>query len=261
MGKLSKRDIQRAYHRWWYANEIPNNHDYLLGPSLLFALLPILRKLYPEESDRILAYRRHLSYFNTQAIWGGATITGIVANLEEKLSDEDETINESVISITKTGLMGVLAGVGDTVDSGTVQYIFILCALPWAFDGHWIGALYPWIGFVLTTYSYGTFFAQLGYMKGRLAALDLVSGTWSKRITEITSSFGLILLGYIGANYANIPVSQFLEGYGQVLLEGGIVLALILADYKFLSIKGLDLLKGFGFITILVSVLMILGIL
>ena len=47
MGKLSKRDIQRAYHRWWYANEIPNNQDYLLGPSLLFALLPILGKLYP----------------------------------------------------------------------------------------------------------------------------------------------------------------------------------------------------------------------
>ncbi len=42
MNKLSKRDINRAFNRWWYANEIPNNHDYLLGPSLLFALIPIL---------------------------------------------------------------------------------------------------------------------------------------------------------------------------------------------------------------------------
>ena len=51
MNKLNKRDINRAFNRWWYANEIPNNHDYLLGPSLLYALIPILKKLYPKIDD------------------------------------------------------------------------------------------------------------------------------------------------------------------------------------------------------------------
>lgn len=270
MNKLSKRDINRAFNRWWYANEIPNNHDYLLGPSLLYALIPILKKLYPNIDDLKDAYQRHLSYFNTQAIWGGATLTGIVSNLEEahsdqmerELQDDEVEVNDSFISMTKTGLMGVLAGVGDTVDSGTVQYIFITCALPWAFDGYWVGALFPWVGFVLSTYTYGNYFALIGYLKGRMAAVDLVSSKKSKMLTEIVSSFGLILLGYIGARYLQIDlmINQF-DVVWNNLIEGLLSLFLILGVHYYLSKKGLDLLKGMIFITIIVCSLLLLGIL
>lgn len=270
MKKLTKHDINRAFTRWWYANEIPNNYDYLLGPSLLFALIPILKKLYPNQEDLKEAYRRHLSYFNTQAIWGGATLTGIVSSLEEEhseqvqreLEENEIEVNDNFISMTKTGLMGVLAGVGDTVDSGTVQYIFITLALPWAFNGYWIGALYPWIGFVLTTYTYGNYFAVLGYLKGRMAALDLVSGKRSRILTEILSTLGLILLGYIGANYSTILLRFDLFGLVWTpILERLLSLTLILTVYIYLSKKGLDLLKGMIFITTIVCALLIFGIL
>lgn len=270
MKKLTKRDINRAFTRWWYANEIPNNHDYLLGPSLLFALIPIIKKLYPNKEDRLEAYQRHLSYFNTQAIWGGATITGIVSNLEEERSEQSQReleeneveISDNFISMTKTGLMGVLAGVGDTVDSGTVQYIFITLALPWAFKGYWIGALFPWIGFVLTTYTYGNFFALLGYLKGRMAAVDLVSGKQSRMLTEILSTLGLICLGYIGANYSNTILGFDSLGLMWIpIVEGILSLSLILIVYIYLSKKGLDLFKGMIFITIIVCLLLIFGIL
>jgi len=270
MKKLTKHDITRAFNRWWYANEIPNNHDYLLGPSLLFALIPILKKLYPNQEDLKEAYQRHLSYFNTQAIWGGATLTGIVSSLEEErcdqfqreLNENELEVSDSFISMTKTGLMGVLAGVGDTVDSGTVQYIFITLALPWAFNGYWIGALYPWIGFILATYSYGNYFALLGYLKGRLAAVDLVSGKHSRMFTEVLSTLGLILLGYIGANYLQIELRSNLISLNlKYFIEGLLSLGLILIVHTYLSKKGLDLLKGMIFITIIVCALLIFGIL
>ena len=35
--------------------------------------------------------------------------------------------------------MGALAGIGDSIDSGTIQYIFIAIALPWAQQGNAIG--------------------------------------------------------------------------------------------------------------------------
>lgn len=270
MSKFNKREINRAFNRWWYANEIPNNHDYLLGPSLLFALIPLLKKLYINKDDLKDAYQRHLSYFNTQAIWGGATLTGIVTNLEEEHSqqigrdlDEGEIeVNETFISMTKTGLMGVLAGVGDTFDSGTIQYIFITCALPWAFDGYWIGALIPWLGFVISTYTYGNYFAYIGYIKGRLAAVDLVSGKMSKMLTEILSCFGLILLGFIGAHYVQIGFRfNLFDAYWTNVIEGLLSLGLILGVHYYLSKKGLDLLKGMIFITIIICGLLILGIL
>ena len=38
--------------------------------------------------------------------------------------------------------MGALAGIGDAIDSGTVQYIFIAIAVPWAQQGSPLGALF-----------------------------------------------------------------------------------------------------------------------
>ena len=274
MKKLSKRDINRAFNRWWWANEIPNNLDYLLGPSLLFALIPSLRKIYVNKDDLSKAYQRHLEYFNTQAIWGGATLVGIISNLEEAHSDQqgrdllkDEVeVTDTYISMTKTGLMGVLAGVGDAVDSGTVQYIFITLALPWAFAGNWIGSLLPWIAFLTTTYIYGNYFALLGYLKGRMAAVELVSSKRFHMITEVLALFGLILLGYSAAQYIQINLNQNIinviasESYSH-LIEAVISLSLILTVYFYLSKKGLDLLKGMVVITILASVLLIFGIL
>lgn len=274
--KLNKRDINRSFNRWWYTNEIPNNLDYLLGPSLLYALLPSLRKLYTNNDDLKEAYLRHLTYFNTQAIWGGATLTGIVSNLEEmKVNqlnrdlDENETeITDTFINMTKTGLMGVLAGVGDAVDSGTVQYIFITLALPWAFNGYLIGALTPWLMFVLSTYTYGNYFAYIGYMQGRMAAVELVSSKKFQTLTEVTSIFGLTLLGFIGANYIQLQLNQeridFFSHLNEInvhYIEGFLVLSLILIVHTYLSKKGLDLLKGMMIITLIVCGLIIIGIL
>lgn len=275
MSKLNKRDINRSFNRWWYANEIPNNLDYLLGPSLLYALMPTLRKLYTNDDDLRDAYFRHLSYFNTQAIWGGGTLTGIVTHLEEAhfdqsnrdLNDCEVEVNDSFISMTKTGLMGVLAGVGDAVDSGCVQYIFITMGLPFAFEGNWIGALYPWIAFLLSTYSYGYYFALLGYIKGRMAAVDLVSSKRFQMITEVLSTLGLILLGTIAAQYIQLNINagfylfENLSNFLINLVEGLLSLSLILIVYYYLSKKGLDLLKGMIFITIIICILMVFGIL
>lgn len=275
MSKLNKRDINRSFNRWWYANEIPNNLDYLLGPSLLYALMPTLRKLYTNDDELRDAYFRHLSYFNTQAIWGGGTLTGIVTHLEEAhfdqsnrdLNDGEVEVNDSFISMTKTGLMGVLAGVGDAVDSGCVQYIFITMGLPFAFEGNWIGALYPWIAFLLSTYSYGYYFALLGYIKGRMAAVDLVSSKRFQMITEVLSTLGLILLGTIAAQYIQLNINtgfylfENLSNFLINLVEGLLSLSLILIVYYYLSKKGLDLLKGMIFITIIICILMVFGIL
>lgn len=274
--KLNKRDINRSFNRWWYTNEIPNNLDYLLGPSLLYALMPSLRKLYTNNDDLKEAYLRHLTYFNTQAIWGGGTITGIVSNLEElksnqlnrDLKNNETEITESFINMTKTGLMGVLAGVGDAVDSGTVQYIFITLALPWAFNGYLIGALIPWIVFVLSTYAYGNYFTYLGYIQGRMAAVELISSKKFQMLTEVVSIFGLILLGFIGANYIQIDLNQkriellsHLNELNVHLIEGFLALGLIIIVYYYLSKKGLDLLKGLILISLIVCGLILIGIL
>ena len=84
------------------------------------------------------------------------------------------TIDDDLIYNTKAGLMGALAGIGDSIDSGTIQYIFIAIALPWAQQGNAIGALFPFIMFSLYQLIIGYYFAQLGFKLGRTAANEVL---------------------------------------------------------------------------------------
>ena len=44
--KITEKDLRKSWFRWWYANEIPHTYDRMIAPSFLWAITPILRKLY-----------------------------------------------------------------------------------------------------------------------------------------------------------------------------------------------------------------------
>lgn len=64
-------------------------------------------------------------------------ITGLMSSMEQQRAEEEHEnkevlMQDDLMYNTKAGLMGALAGIGDAIDSGTVQYIFIAIAVPWA---------------------------------------------------------------------------------------------------------------------------------
>ena len=63
----------------------------------------------------------------------------------------------------------LLAGIGDAIDSGTVQYIFIAIAVPWAQQGSPLGALFPFVCFAFIPSILGVFFARQAFAMGRNA--------------------------------------------------------------------------------------------
>jgi PTS system mannose-specific IID component len=262
-GKITARDLHKTWFRWWWANEIPHSFDRYVAPSLLFGLMPILRKVYTNEEDLKEAYQRHMMFFNTQAIWGGGTITGIVASLEEtranQLANGEEPIDVEMIQNTKVGLMGALAGIGDAIDSGTVQYIFIAIALPWATAGSAWGALFPWIGFTLVTYLYGFYFTRMGYRLGRSAATELVSGAKMKGIIEGLSVLGLFMMGIIAANYVSVTSTLAFKISGKAfalqtildgILPGLLPILVVIGTYMYFQKKGLKITKALLWLTL-----------
>ena len=267
--KITKKDLHGAWFRWWWANEVPHAFDRYIAPSLLLALMPILRKLYKNDDDLREAYHRHLMFFNTQAIWGGGTITGIVASLEETranqiANDEEVTVTHDLINNTKLGLMGALAGIGDAIDSGTVQYIFIAIALPWAQAGSPMGSLFPWIGFTLVTYLYGYYFTRNGYKLGRAAATELVCGKKMTAIIEGLSVLGLFMMGIIASSYVkvssiftlNISGKEFvLQNILDGLLPGLLPFTVIMAIYFYFSKKGIKVTNAILGLTAVLGVL------
>lgn len=267
--KITTKDLHGAWFRWWWANEVPHAFDRYIAPSLLLALMPLLRKIYKNDDDLREAYHRHLMFFNTQAIWGGGTITGIVASLEETranqiANNEEVTVTHDLINNTKLGLMGALAGIGDAIDSGTVQYIFIAIALPWAQAGSPIGSLFPWIGFTLVTYLYGYYFTRNGYKLGRAAATELVSGKKMTAIIEGLSVLGLFMMGIIASSYVKVASPFILTISGKEfvlqnildgLLPGLLPFTVIMAIYFYFAKKGIKVTNAILGLTAVLGVL------
>ena len=66
----------------------------------------------------------HMQFFNTEPQWG-ACIIGLTAAMEEKRAQGSEEITEDMITSIKSGLMGPLAGIGDTIDGGVVTPLLL----------------------------------------------------------------------------------------------------------------------------------------
>ena len=271
---VTKKDVGLAWLRFYFVNEIPHAFDKYISPSLMWALMPILKKLYKDKQDLADAYERHLLFFNTQLAWGGGVITGIMCSLEaaraqEMYNDVPVTIDDDLIYNTKSGLMGALAGIGDAIDSGTVQYIFVAIALPWAQAGNAIGALFPFIAFSSYQLIIGYYFSQLGFRLGRTAATEVV-GEQMQGIIEGLSILGLFMMGILAGNYVKVKSSLTftLSGKEFIIQEildkvmpGLLPLLVVGGVYFYFSKKGLNVTRALLGLTAILGVLAFIGIL
>ncbi|MFV0560083.1 MAG: PTS system mannose/fructose/sorbose family transporter subunit IID [Enterococcus sp.] len=271
---ITKKDVTKAYLRWHFANEIPHSFERYLAPSLLYGMMPILNKLYKDEDAKRAAYKRQLLFFNTQLSWGGGVITGLMSSLEQQRAEEEYTESEILMQDdlmynTKAGLMGALAGIGDAIDSGTVQYIFIAIAVPWAQQGSALGALFPFICFALYQVGLGVFFARKAFEMGRNAT-GLMQSTGIQTAIETLSVLGLFMMGVLAGNYVTVESSlQFtLSGKEFVIqdildqiIPGILPLAVVLGIYWFYNKKGLKVTQVLVWLTLILILLAGIGIL
>lgn len=272
--KLSKKDAVKTYYRWFFANEIPHSNERLLAPSLLWALKPSLRKLYKDDSALKAAYKRQIEFFNTQLTLGGGVIAGTLTNMEEKRANEEHagepvTMSDDMLNMTKTGLMGALAGVGDVIDSGTIQYIFIAIAIPWALAGSAWGALFPFIGFVLYQLLIGRYFAHAGYTQGREAA-NILSDSKVQNILSLLSILGMFMMGILAGKYIPLVLNLSFEISNEVfvmqdfldsVMPGLLPIGVVMAVYYYYVKKGLNANKASLWVAIILGVLALVGIL
>lgn len=271
---LTKKDITRTYVRWHFANEIPHSFEKYVAPSLLYAMMPILKKLYKDPEELKKAYKRQLLFFNTQLSWGGGVITGLMASMEaqraaEQYNHEDILMSDDLLFNTKAGLMGALAGIGDAIDSGTVQYIFIAMAIPWAQQGSPMGAIFPFICFATYQLALGLFLAHQSFNMGRNATGLLQSSAIQSAI-EMLSVLGMFMMGILAGNYVKVTSSLAfnLSGREFVLQElldsiipGILPLAVVMGVYFFYQKKGLKVTHGLLWLTLILIVLAAIGIL
>ncbi|MEB3364250.1 PTS system mannose/fructose/sorbose family transporter subunit IID [Lactobacillus sp. R2/2] len=107
--KLTKKDILRTALRH-YLGVTTFNYDTGIAPTIVWELFPALRKIYANDDDLVLSLDNHFRYYNCNP-WLSPLITGATLAMEEK----DGVKSIEAVQNLKTGLMGPLSGIGDTI--------------------------------------------------------------------------------------------------------------------------------------------------
>lgn len=193
---LNKKDITKAYIRWWWTAEISNSFERMQAVAVCATMGPILQKLYKNKEDLVAALKRHLIFFNSQAIWGGLIHGTAIAMEEEKAMGQE--IPDEVITGIKTGLMGPLAGIGDTLDWGTMQTLFTAIAISFGATGSIVAPIFPCI-LGIWLFVEGLYLFRFGYFLGRESIRHILSGGIVKKLIDGASILGLFMMGSLSA--------------------------------------------------------------
>ncbi len=219
----TKSTISNRSLRWVFlrslALEANFNFESWQNTGFAFSIIPVLKKLYPIREKMAEALKRHLQFFNTTA-HGSTLILGITAAMEEQNSQQENFDQESINTV-KTGLMGPLAGVFDSLFWGTLKVIAAGVGISLAINGNFLGPILFLLIFniphILLRYNL-TF---IGYNTGNKFLQNLAKSNIMDKLTTGASILGLMVIGAMPATL--MPISTPLKigtSDSQVAVQG-----------------------------------------
>lgn len=199
---LTKKDVQHSFWRWTFFSHSNYNYERMQSSGFLFAMSPVLRKLYPDKKDLQEAMKRHLEFFNTEPHFGGI-VGGITIAMEEEKAMGAPISGTSINSI-KTGLMGPFAGVGDTLWQGTIVPIMLSLAISLSSGGNFFGPLFYIVGMFAIMWTIAYQLWMRGYYSGRDGIQSLLQGNQLKKVMQIAQMMGGVVIGALTVNYVTL---------------------------------------------------------
>lgn len=260
--KLTKKDINKCMNRLYIGAEMSNSYERLQALIFCASMAPALKKLYPEKESYIGALKRHLIFYNTDSIPGGI-ILGIILGMEEQKANGEE-VSEDAITSLKTGLMGPVAAVGDSIIWAAFMPILIALFLPWANSGNPLGGILPLIIYPLSTYLLMRYLAHKGYQVGRESVLRILKNGSMTAVIFIANVIGLMMMGALSASFVTIATpfkmsvsgSEFIfQDFLNMVLPGILPLAAVFAIYWYMTKKG----PNFNKILLVIVIVSVLG--
>ena len=124
--KLTKADRFKMFLRSYFLLS-SFNYERMQNGGVAYTLIPAIKKLYSSKADRAAALKRHLEFFNTHPFMANP-IFGVTLALEEERAN-GANVDDAAISGVKIGMMGPLAGIGDSLVVGTLIPILLGIAL------------------------------------------------------------------------------------------------------------------------------------
>lgn len=262
---LSKKDVLKAFWKWTFFSHSNYNYERLQASGILQSMSHVPEKLYPDNPEEQKKFmKRHMAFYNTEPHFGGIINGMVLAMEEEKASGAD--IDDEAINSVKTGLMGPMAGIGDTLWQGTLQPIALAIGVSIASGGNVLGALVFAVIMCAVMFPIAYFMYMKGYTTGKSGVEAILSGGKMKQLIQAASIMGATVLGSLTANYVSATSNMKIKvGASELalqtdvldkLLKGGVPLALTLLTLYLLKNRQM---KSTTVMIILVLIGLVLG--
>ena len=251
---LDKKTLNKSYIRWMMYNLVATSFEFLEAFGFALSMEPIAKKIYkdnPEAQKAML--KRHSVFYNTEPQIG-SLINGVVVGLEEQRALGKEEIDDDFVNGLKVGLMGPLAGIGDSMIPGMLIPILLSIGMGLSEKGSILGPIFYIVAYNTIIMLGSRFLFFKGYELGA-ESVDTFVGEKAHQITQDFSVLGMIVIGGVAASYVNlklpivlkfssakIDIQQILDGIFPNLLP----LVLVLVSWYLMAKKGVSALKLIG---------------
>lgn len=203
--RVPKKTARKVFWNWLVFAHSCYNYERLQGTGFLYAMCPLIDALYSKDDieGRKKAMMRHTAFFNSE-VRMGSSIVGLTAAMEERIASGEVELADDLMPSVKYGLMGPLAGVGDTIIQAVLSPILLSLCIGLAMDGNVAGPIIYLALFVILLIAMGWYSFQLGYKKGDEAIMDLLESGLINKIIVAAGIMGCTVMGALVANYVSL---------------------------------------------------------
>ena len=203
--KISQKTLTKSFHHWYYGNLTCFTQEHMQTFGYLASMLPIIEELYDKKEDLARSMKTYTAFFNTEPQLG-ALVVGITAGLEEARANGSEEVTDETINGLRAGLMGPVAGIGDSLIVGTLIPVILGIAIGLSTGGSPIGAIFYTVVWNLLAY-FGMKFAYFkGYELGD-RAVEFLVGVQGQAIRKAVGIVGGMVVGAVAATWVSVKTS------------------------------------------------------
>lgn len=217
MKKISKKALNKSFLNWFYGHLTCFSQEHMQTFGYMLAMLPILQDLYDTNEEQTEKMQTYTAFFNTEP-QVGSVVVGITAGMEEARANGEPVDGETINGI-RAGLMGPLAGIGDSLVVGTVIPILLGIALSLSGGGSPLGAI-----FYILVWNIGMFLImRMLYFKGYEMggkAVEFLVGEKANAIREAIVMIGTMVIGGVTASWVSITTAfKMIGSNGEVIVD------------------------------------------
>jgi PTS system mannose-specific IID component len=181
------------------------NYERYESLGFCYAMIPALRKLYPDQEDFKVAMRRENEFFNCHPYTGNA-VMGVALALEEQ-NAAGAHVGGEAISSTKTALMGPLSSIGDSVFKATFMTIFAAIGSSLALEGNILGPIVFIVPNVALNLASRWLFIKYGYEWGTKLVSKMNSSDLIQKFVEAATIVGMMVVGAMIVSFVKLSIT------------------------------------------------------